>query len=158
MSRPRRHWCCRIVPGSPANRSRCRKQSDTGNRIQASTDFALLRGLLNQRIGFFEPYGQLIQLQLQLCQQQANRARQLARAVFQNPWQRGIQMASTLPQSNDSLQQQATNLVDHCSTTHHPALAHRFVPFSYSNVRIAFFRTANESLPGDVTPNSAVTV
>ena len=51
--------------------------------------------------------------------QQAHCARQLNRSVFQNPRQRCIQMAPSLPQSDASLQQQATNLVDHCSTTHH---------------------------------------
>ena len=52
--------------------------------------------LLDHRIGFVDPYLQVIEFQLQLCQQQAHCARELGAGVFQDPGQGRIDMASPL--------------------------------------------------------------
>ena len=81
-----------------------------------------LRSFLNQRIHLLEPYGQLIQLQLQLRQQLNSMHRTVRRDVFQNPGQRCVQMASSHLMA--MLKHQPTDLVADYHTRHQPALAY----------------------------------
>jgi hypothetical protein len=67
---------------------------------------------------------QVLRLQLQLPEQHPQCARQLVVSVFQDPGQCLFDITASLPDGDAALEQQSANLVDHCSATTHPALAH----------------------------------
>jgi len=94
------------------NGSRCHR-SDTGNRHQAATVFALARRPRDHRVGFIDPALQLPQFTLQLCQQHAQMPGQAVLRIFQDAEQRSFGMSATLPKRDTAPQQQSANLVDH---------------------------------------------
>src|SRR6516225_8284009 len=66
----------------------------------------------------------VLHLQLQLCQKNPQCTRQLVLGVFQNPGQRLLDIAASLPDRDAALQQQSTNLVDDRGTSYYPALTY----------------------------------
>jgi hypothetical protein len=92
--------------------------------IQSLASFTLLCGSLNQRFGLLDVDGQLFQLLLQFEQQETEYSGKGCRIILQNIRQRRIQVAPSCSYRDASLQQQTTDLVHYCSSSHDPAFTH----------------------------------